>query len=99
LSPYLLTFQVRCVAVNPARIAFPGSVRAVPSDASTGNWHLARARLTREELGEVIDFRISLKMRAFDELQARLHGGQQVSQDEMEANYLPSAADYQRLLA
>jgi sugar lactone lactonase YvrE len=55
--------------------------------------------LTDAELAAPIDFRISLKMRDLAGLQARIQAGQQVSQAEMEARYLPAKSDYDNLVA
>ncbi len=45
-----------------------------------------------------MEFQVALKMRNFDELQARIAQGETLSFKEMEARYYPLAADHQSLL-
>jgi sugar lactone lactonase YvrE len=43
-------------------------------------------------------FEVALRMRGFDELQARVARGEQISPSEMETKYYPLAADHDRLV-
>ncbi|MDR3405984.1 MAG: VPAMP-CTERM sorting domain-containing protein [Chthoniobacter sp.] len=45
----------------------------------------------------VLEFEVSLKMRNFSELQARVSRGEMISPAEMAAKYHPSAADYDKV--
>jgi sugar lactone lactonase YvrE len=78
--------------------SFPGSIQAVSDDPNATGWHIARRNLSDAELAAPIDFRISLKMRDLAGLQARILGGQHVSQAEMEAEYLPDKSAYDNLV-
>jgi len=44
-------------------------------------------------------FQVALKMRNVDEFQARLGRGEEISDDDLEQRYLPTAASYQAVLA
>jgi subtilase family serine protease len=46
-----------------------------------------------------MDFSVSLRMRNFDELEARIQAGDKISAAEMEARYLPLQSDYDRTAA
>ncbi|HEY3757160.1 MAG TPA: protease pro-enzyme activation domain-containing protein [Opitutaceae bacterium] len=58
-----------------------------------------RPDLTTAEKAAALSFRISLRMRDSEGLAARVHAGEHVSAAELESRYLPSPADYQRLVA
>jgi len=58
---------------------------------------IVRTALTGVEQTEVINISVALKMRNMDELHARIQSGQLVSQDEMEAKYLPLKSDYDQV--
>ena len=77
-----------------ARHYFADSIRQ--PDASVGA-QIVRQGLTARELAAPMSFSVTLRMRNLAELQARVAQGQIVPRDEMEAKYLPSAADYQAL--
>jgi kumamolisin len=77
--------EERTVRVDSFRALRAGHVRAVQA-------------LKAEHLGKQIEFQISFKMRNFPKLLARLATGEKVPRDEMEARYLPLAADYQATL-
>ncbi len=82
-----------------ARVSLNDSIVAVPADAPVSRPHVVRVALTGGEMAAPLDFVASLRMRNFDELEGRIHAGQTVSQAEMEARYLPLAADYDRVAA
>lgn len=76
------------------------SIRAVASDETVQAIRAA----TASELAEPMTFNISLAMTHLDELQARLNAGEnlangRITQAEMDARYLPSAADYQKVVS
>jgi kumamolisin len=74
-----------------------GSVRTPdPGGQTMGRARIVRA-LTPDELAAPMAFSVSLSMRDFDGLQARIAAGELVSAAEMEATYLPLRADYDRL--
>jgi kumamolisin len=58
-----------------------------------------RAALTPAELSAPMKFSVSLRMRDFPGLQARIASGARVPAAEMEANYLPLRGDYDRVAA
>ena len=87
----LLVIVPAAQAYSGNRHVFTDSIKAIPGNSGV--------RITSTALGAVdggtqMDFSVALRMRNLDALQARISAGQQVSQDEMEANYLPSAAEY-----
>ena len=55
--------------------------------------------LRKEHLARQLEFQISLRMRNFPKLLARMAGGERISRQEMEARYLPLPADYQAVVA
>jgi kumamolisin len=54
---------------------------------------------TADELAAPMRFSVSLRMRDFAGLQARIAAGEKIPQAEMEARYLPLRSDYDRLSA
>lgn len=92
-----LQFPSWASLASDARFRLNDSVVAVPADAHASRPHVVRQALTGEELAAPLDFVASLQMRNFEELEGRIHAGQTVSQAEMEAKYLPLAADYDRI--
>jgi kumamolisin len=74
-----------------------GSVRLPDSAGGTiGRARIVRA-LTPDELAAPMAFSVSLRMRDFAGLEARLEAGEQVPSGEMEARYLPLRSDYDRV--
>ncbi len=68
-------------AANTAgRTPFEDSIMEVPVGAPTSQPHRVRDKLTATELAATLDFVVSLRMRNFDELEARIHSGQTISQ-------------------
>jgi kumamolisin len=60
---------------------------------------VVRTALTPEEAQSSMDFSVSLRMRNFDELEARIQSGEKIAPAEMEAKYLPLQSDYDRTAA
>jgi kumamolisin len=77
---------------------FPDSVVAV-SPVSGAGPAIVRRELSAGERAGLMTFSVNLKMRDFAGLQQRLAAGEQISQPEMEAEYLPLATDYARIAA
>ncbi len=73
------------------RTTFPESIVATPATAQ------GRSSLTDAELNEPMDVMVSLTMRNFPELQARIASGEMIPQTEMEAKYFPLEKDYAAL--
>jgi kumamolisin len=100
LSPLalLLCLVVPGAAQAAGRRVFTDSIRAVAgTDAAEAR--VARRELRADELLAPLVVSVSLRMRDPAGLQARLEAGERISQDEMEARYLPRAADYDRVSA
>jgi len=100
LSAALCGPAVRGAAPLAARVAFPGSIKEVPA-ATAGTRHVAeisRTVLLAEERSASMAFEVALRMRSFDELQARIARGEQIAPSEMAARYFPLAADHDRLV-
>jgi len=80
--------------------ALPGSVRLPGADGvSIGRARIVRTALTPGELSAPLSFSVTLRMREFPGLRARIAGGARVADSEMEARYLPLRADYDRVAA
>ena len=77
-----------------------GTVRRPDAGGRTlGGARIVRAALTPAELNAPFLFSVTLRMRDFDGLQARVASGGRVPAAEMEARYLPLRADYERVEA
>lgn len=85
-------------AIAAGRRLFSDSIRPVAPIDGTGA-RVSRRELRAGELLEPLVVSVSLRMRDFAGLQARLATGERIPQDEMEARYLPLAADYDRVSA
>jgi kumamolisin len=79
------------------RRAFADSIVPVGGGGERGT--VVRTALTSEETQASMDFSVSLRMRNFDELEARIQAGDKISAAEMEARYLPLQSDYDRTAA
>jgi len=60
--------------------------------------HIVRSTLKATESGADMDFELSLKMRDFAGLQARLARGERIPREEMVAKYFPLDADYKSVI-
>ena len=76
---------------------FKNSIREVPEGAPASRPHTVRDSLKTDELARTMAFSVSLRMRDFQGLEARIQAGQKVPRAEMEAKYLPLKADYARV--
>ena len=59
---------------------------------------ITRTVLQASEGLENLSFEVALRMRSFDELQARIARGEQIAPAEMAAKYFPLAADHDRVV-
>jgi len=89
-------------AASP-RTTLPGSIREVAAAPTTGPVNprhpfISRRVLRSDELAAPLDFEVALKMRNFDELQARIGRGEQITSQEMAAKYNPTEADHQAVI-
>jgi kumamolisin len=83
----------------PGARTVAGSVRSPdPGGLTIGRARIVRAP-TADELAAPMRFSVSLLMRDFAGLQARIAAGEHIPQAEMEARYLPLRSDYDRLAA
>ncbi len=82
---------------------YPESANPVPRAAETGldarAARVVRAALTPAEAAASMDFSLPLRMRNFDELQARVARGDIIPRAEMAEKYLPLPADYEKVVA
>ncbi len=107
LTVLLLAASSLGAPAEPApRVSWPGSIREIsleklaataPTTAAGAEPRITRAVLTAEEQSAPLEFELALRMRHFDELQARVSRREIITREEMTANYLPLAADYETL--
>jgi kumamolisin len=83
-------FAVPAPAFSGVEHCFSDSIKAIASDP---NVRVTRQKLSASEHNEILQFSVSLKMPNFEELEARIGRGEQITHDVMEARYLPSASD------
>jgi kumamolisin len=84
-------------AVATPRIQLEGSIAPVSSNGPASSPHQVRAQLTAAESAETLNFIISLRLRGLADLQSRIAAHVKISPAELEANYLPSASDYEKV--
>ncbi len=87
-------------AQSQARVTFPGSIAPVQAAAHGAKRPAAISRmaLRADERSAGMAFEVALRMRNFDELQARLAHGEQIGAAEMAERYYPLADDHDRLV-
>jgi len=102
----LLTIALSCApcrAATPSqgRTPFPDSVKKVATApaGSERTPRISRSVLRADELSAPMTVEVGLRMRNFDELQARIAGGEQVSDAEKQERYFPLASDHDRVVA
>ena len=86
----------------PSQSSLSHSIKDVAEPAATGpsNPHqpfISRHTLNSSEASAPLEFEVALKMRNFDELQARLAHGERIPAEEMAAKYNPTDADYKKV--
>lgn len=85
-------------AAHPDARVVEGAVRLPDAGGRTlGSARIVRTALTPAELSESFPFSVTLRMRDFAELQARVASGGRVPAAQMEAKYLPLRGDYERV--
>jgi hypothetical protein len=91
---------LRAAALAPGRAAFPDSVKEVASASAAASREprISRTVLRADELSAVMTVEVGLRMRNFDEMQARIARGELISPAEKEARYFPMAADHDRVV-
>ena len=90
----------RAATQAPDRAEFPDSIKAVPA-ATPGAAHAAyvsRAVLSADETSASMTFEVALRMRNFDEMQARIARGELISDTEKAVRYFPLPADHDRIV-
>jgi kumamolisin len=92
---FLLTGGPLRAALPGARIRLADSVKEIPAGSPTR----IRDKLTAAELAAPLDLVVSLRMRDLPGLQALVQAGKTVTRAELEATYLPSRSDYERVAA
>ncbi len=80
------------------RFELSGSILQDRGAAAT-TAHITRANLRPEELRASMRVVVSLEMRNAKEFHTRIDSGAKIPQSEMEARYLPTQADYDRVAA
>jgi kumamolisin len=83
--------------VPSTRVVVPGSHTAVAASGGANRDVpvLSRATLTTTEADATIEIEVSLRMRDLAGLEVRVHRGERISPQELEAKYQPAAADFQ----
>lgn len=84
----------------PARTAFPDSVKGVAAAATAAPRapRVSRSVLRADELASTMTFEVGLRMRNFDEMQARIARGELISPAEKAARYFPLPADHDNVV-
>jgi len=98
LAIVLVLAPVAAGEVVPGARAIAGSVRGPDAGGLTiGSARIVRVVLTPDELAAPVHFSVTLRMRDFAGLQARIASGEHVPAQEMEARYLPLPSDFDRV--
>ena len=95
----LLAAAPALCAADAAIVVSEGSIKPVPQGVKIGpndphHAYIKRTALQPAEVAEQIRFEVTLKMRNFPELQARVARGEIIPFEEMAEKYYPSQADY-----
>jgi kumamolisin len=97
----LCSLTLRAVPASD-RVVFAGSIKEVPTASAAVSARpapaISRTVLSDSEHAAGMSFEVALRMRAFDELQARIARGELVSPAEMSAKYYPLQADHDRVV-
>jgi kumamolisin len=97
---HLFSVWALCCLLLPAlacaesRVTFHDSIADVPRSVAATQ----RAVLATREAG-TMEFGIALKMRAYEQLQARIARGETLSREELSRVHLPLASDYNAIVA
>ena len=87
----------------PSDVVLGNSIRPVGKMTVGGainphHAYISRTALKAAESAEPLMFEVSLKMRNFAEMKARVQAGDRISVEELAAKYEPTAADYQAVV-
>ena len=89
----------RAATLARGRTAYPDSVKEVAAAAGAARApRISRTVLRADELAATMPFEVGLRMRHFDEMQARIARGELISPAEKEARYFPLAADHEKVV-
>lgn len=105
---FLVATRLTGQTVDATRVVFNNSIKAVPEESAESTALVAtpetrrsavitRRELKAEELAAPMDFAVSLTMRNYAELEARIGRGEVISQEEMAEKYDPAVEDYDRV--
>ena len=83
-------------ASSEGRKAFSNSLKPMPATVSGAS---TAAVTSNADVAETVEFQVSLKMRDFPKLLARLATGERIPQAEMAARYYPLASDVKTVIA
>jgi sugar lactone lactonase YvrE len=102
---FLVAAALGCVTAGAAtysggRTVYADSVKGVaaPVPGTPRAGAMTRSALRADERSAMMTFEVALRMRGFDELQARIAAGEQIGRPEMEAKYFPLSVDHGRVL-
>jgi len=100
LSAALFITSVQAATVQTGRTEFSHSIKEVSAAATTAVAapRVSRIALKDEESSASMNFEVALRMRNFDELQARIARGEQISRAEMASRYFPLAEDQESVV-
>jgi kumamolisin len=85
--------------IAAGRIPFPDSVKEIQAGAAVaGHAVISRITLTSDEESASMPFEVALRMRNFDEMQARIARGELISAQEKESRYFPLVADHDMIV-
>jgi len=102
-----LLLAALCTAPAPSLAGTGGAARVLsgsvrlpdPGGLAVGRARILRTTLTPAELSEALAFSVTLRMRDFEGLRARIASGARVGASEMEERYLPLRSDWSRVAA
>ena len=92
LAPHALAATASDMRVLEDSVRLPD-----PGGLTIGKARVVRSVLTPAELAATVAFSVSLRMRDFAGLQARIATGARVGAAQMESTYLPLRSDYDRV--
>ena len=100
MAAALCGLHLRAATLVPGRTAFPDSVKevAVGPAGSMQEPRISRTILQADELSASMTLEVGLRMRNFDEMQARIARGELISPAEKEARYFPLASDHDNVV-
>jgi len=80
------------------RVALAGSIAPIPASISSrSKAQVVRTDISAAERAETLEIEIALRMRNFDDMQARVARGEFISREEMAEKYFPTAEAYEQV--